>query len=90
MADLPEGFDLEALLAPIPGDAPQGIDIREDFSAHRRTTGCAMRGPRRAMPSAAQDAGEQRHVIRAAVATVRELASRHWRRPPRTWKSPPG
>ena len=33
MADLPEGFDLEALLAPIPGDAPQGIDIREDFSA---------------------------------------------------------
>jgi len=33
MAELPEGFDLEALLAPIPGDAPQGADIREDFSA---------------------------------------------------------
>jgi type VI secretion system protein ImpA len=33
MADLPEGVDLEALLAPIPGDAPQGIDIREDFSS---------------------------------------------------------
>lgn len=33
MADLPEGFDLEALLAPIAGDAPQGIDIREDFSS---------------------------------------------------------
>lgn len=33
MADLPDGFDLEALLAPIAGDAPQGIDIREDFSA---------------------------------------------------------
>jgi type VI secretion system protein ImpA len=33
MTDLPEGFELEALLAPIPGDAPQGIDIREDFSA---------------------------------------------------------
>jgi type VI secretion system protein ImpA len=32
MADLPEGFDLEALLAPIPGDAPQGVDVREDFS----------------------------------------------------------
>ena len=30
---LPDGFDLEALLAPIPGDAPQGVDIREDFSA---------------------------------------------------------
>ncbi len=33
MAGVPEGFDLEALLAPIPGDAPQGIDIREDYSA---------------------------------------------------------
>src|SRR5215469_3185785 len=33
MADLPEGFDLEALLAPIEGDAPQGIDLREDYSA---------------------------------------------------------
>lgn len=33
MADLPDGFDLEALLAPIEGDAPQGIDIREDFSS---------------------------------------------------------
>jgi type VI secretion system protein ImpA len=29
---LPDGFDLEALLAPIPGDAPQGSDIREDYS----------------------------------------------------------
>ena len=35
MADLPDGFDLEALLAPIPGDAPQGTDIREDFSSDR-------------------------------------------------------
>jgi type VI secretion system protein ImpA len=30
---LPEGFDLEALLAPIPGDAPQGTDLREDTTA---------------------------------------------------------
>ena len=30
---LPDGFDLDALLAPIPGDAPQGIDVREDYSA---------------------------------------------------------
>ena len=30
---LPDGFNLEALLAPIPGDAPQGVDIREDFSS---------------------------------------------------------
>ena len=30
---LPDGFDLDALLAPIPGDPPQGIDVREDYSA---------------------------------------------------------
>ncbi len=30
---LPEAFDLEALLAPIAGDAPQGSDLREDYSA---------------------------------------------------------
>ena len=33
MVDFPEGFDLAALLEPIPGDAPQGVDIREDFSS---------------------------------------------------------
>jgi type VI secretion system protein ImpA len=30
---LPDGFDLDALLAPIPGELPQGIDVREDYSA---------------------------------------------------------
>jgi type VI secretion system protein ImpA len=30
--NLPEGFDLDSLLAPIPGDLPQGTDPREDFS----------------------------------------------------------
>lgn len=30
---LPEGFDLEALLAPIAGESPQGSDLREDYSA---------------------------------------------------------
>ena len=30
---LPEGFDLELLLAPIPGPAPQGVDLRDDYSA---------------------------------------------------------
>ncbi|MGH7155795.1 MAG: type VI secretion system protein TssA, partial [Acetobacteraceae bacterium] len=33
MPELPDGFDLDALLAPIPGDAPQGTDLRENFSA---------------------------------------------------------
>jgi type VI secretion system protein ImpA len=32
MAELPEGFDLDALLAPIPGDAPSGTDLRADSS----------------------------------------------------------
>src|SRR6202789_3861603 len=33
MVDFPEGFDLAALLEPIPGDVPQGVDIRENFSS---------------------------------------------------------
>ena len=33
MADWPDGIDMEALLAPIGGDAPAGSDLREDFSA---------------------------------------------------------
>jgi type VI secretion system protein ImpA len=30
---LPEGFDLPLLLAPIPGPSPQGVDLRDDYSA---------------------------------------------------------
>jgi type VI secretion system protein ImpA len=33
MVDFPDGFDLAALLEPIPGDIQQGVDIREDFSS---------------------------------------------------------
>lgn len=32
MADLPEGFDLASLLAPVPGDQPAGTDLRKDHS----------------------------------------------------------
>ena len=32
MAELPEGFDLDALLAPVNDEAPAGADLREDFS----------------------------------------------------------
>jgi type VI secretion system protein ImpA len=32
MADAPEGIDIATMLAPIPGDAPAGVDLREDFS----------------------------------------------------------
>ncbi len=32
MAELPEGFDLDALLAPVSDETPAGADLREDFS----------------------------------------------------------
>jgi type VI secretion system protein ImpA len=32
MEEFPEGFELEAMLAPIPGEAPAGADLREDFT----------------------------------------------------------
>jgi hypothetical protein len=32
MAEFPEGFELAALLAPIPGDMPAGADLRGDAS----------------------------------------------------------
>jgi len=32
MAELPEGFDLDTLLAPVSDDVPAGSDLREDFS----------------------------------------------------------
>ena len=32
MEELPEGFDLAALLAPIAEGAPAGTDLREDYS----------------------------------------------------------
>ena len=30
---LPDGFDLDGLLAPIPGTVPHGVDLREDYTA---------------------------------------------------------
>ena len=32
MDEIPEDIDIESLLAPVPGDAPTGADLREDFS----------------------------------------------------------
>ncbi|HKS88691.1 MAG TPA: type VI secretion system ImpA family N-terminal domain-containing protein, partial [Stellaceae bacterium] len=32
MDEVPEGFDLDALLAPLAGEAPAGVDLREDSS----------------------------------------------------------
>jgi type VI secretion system protein ImpA len=71
MADLPEGFDLEALLAPIPGDAPQGTDIREDFAA------TSLYNRLRDARSEARDA-ERGQDAAAADQEVRDPAP-HWR-----------
>jgi type VI secretion system protein ImpA len=75
MADLPEGFDPEALLAPIPGDAPQGIDIREDFSStspynRLRDARSEARDAERGQDAGDADARDPTPLWR----TVRELA----------------
>jgi type VI secretion system protein ImpA len=75
MADLPEGFDLEALLAPIAGDAPQGPDIREDFSANSpynrlRDARSEARDAERGQDAGDANAAEPGPLWR----TVRELA----------------
>ena len=77
MADLPDGFDLEALLAPIPGDAPQGIDIREDYSAtspynRLRDARSQARDAERMSDAGDADARDPGPLWR----TVRELAMR--------------
>jgi type VI secretion system protein ImpA len=75
MADLPEGFDLEALLAPIEGDAPQGIDMREDFSStspynRLRDARSEARDAERGQDAGDADARDPAPLWR----TVRELA----------------
>ncbi len=75
MADLPEGFDLEALLAPIEGDAPQGTDLREDFSStspynRLRDARSEARDAERGQDAGDADARDPAPLWR----TVRELA----------------
>ena len=75
MADLPEGFDLEALLAPIEGDAPQGVDLREDFSStspynRLRDARSEARDAERGQDAGDADARDPAPLWR----TVRELA----------------
>ena len=72
---LPEGLDIEALLAPIPGDAPQGVDIRADRSAaspysRLRDARSAARDAERAQDKGEDDARDPAPLWR----TVRELA----------------
>jgi type VI secretion system protein ImpA len=75
MADLPEGFDLEALLAPIEGEAPQGTDLREDYSStspynRLRDARSEARDAERGQDAGDADAREPAPLWR----TVRELA----------------
>src|ERR1700760_432307 len=72
---LPEGLDIEALLAPIPGDAPQGVDIRADRSAaspynRLRDARSEARDAERALDKGDDDARDPGPLWR----TVRELA----------------
>jgi type VI secretion system protein ImpA len=75
MADLPEGFDLEALLAPIEGEAPQGTDLREDYSStspynRLRDARSEARDAERGQDAGDADARDPTPLWR----TVRELA----------------
>jgi type VI secretion system protein ImpA len=85
MAELPEGFDLTALVAPIPGEMPAGQDLREDKSPEslyfrlrdaRREASAAERAA-----DAPKDDSDPRPVDAAPVSplvqwrVVRELAT---------------
>jgi type VI secretion system protein ImpA len=75
MAELPEGFDLEALLAPIAGDTPVGADLREDYSPTSLYFRLRdARGEARAAERAA-DAEATESAVPAEWRTVRELAT---------------
>lgn len=62
---LPDGFDLEVLLAPIPGDVPQGSDIREDYSP--QSPNAVLRGAR-------SDAREAEKMLDAGSDEARDPA----------------
>ena len=77
VADLPAGFDLEALLAPIPGDLPVGPDTREDFSAQSpynrlRDARSEARDAEKLLDAGSPDAGDPTPLWR----TVRDLAQK--------------
>ena len=84
MQEFPEGFDLAALLAPIAGDSPVGIDLREDESPnslyHRlRDARTEARDVERAQDAPPDDlvptGGSATIPLAARWRTVRELAT---------------
>ena len=84
MQEFPEGFDLAALLAPIAGDSPVGIDLRGDESSnslyHRlRDARTEARDVERAQDAPPDDlipmGGSAAIPLAARWRTVRELAT---------------
>jgi len=84
MADMPEGFDLVALLAPLPGDAPAGADLREDFSPQSayyrlRDARAEARATERAADTPDTDqagGGGLEAAVPAQWRTIRELSTK--------------
>jgi type VI secretion system protein ImpA len=79
--DLPEGFDLEALLAPLPGEAPAGVDLREDFSPQSpyyrlRDARAEARAAERAQDAPDSEQAGQDAAVPSQWRTVRELATK--------------
>jgi len=86
MEELPEGFDLAALLAPIAQEAPAGTDLREDYSpnslyfrlrdarAEARDAERAADAPRSETDPAPAE-GTSRIPLATRWRTVRELAT---------------
>ncbi len=74
MAEVPEGFDLAALLAPISAEAPAGADLREDASP--QSTYFRLRDARSDARAAerAADAGGGEGGVPQEWRTIRELA----------------
>jgi type VI secretion system protein ImpA len=75
MAELSEDFDLAALLAPVPGDAPAGMDLREDLSPTSRYT--RLRDARAEARAAerAMDAEDAASASPPQWRTIRDLAT---------------
>lgn len=75
MATWPDGIDMEALLAPIEGDSPTGVDLREDFSP--QSTYYRLRDARaeaRAAERAADANPGEDSVVPPQWRTVRDLS----------------
>ncbi len=82
MGEFPEGFDLEALLAPIAGDAPAGADLRADTTPESlyyrlRDARAEARAAERAMdaPDPQTGALDASGATPPQWRTIRELAS---------------